>query len=306
MIAILSGCQTREPHTDQQGDELPSDSLVYDTGAKWMPDSESILFYTYRHDPKGAELYSVSLSDGSLSRLTDTYHNEWWSDPSSGGDVVFISSDFERSERFGGSDIFELNLATDSLRRVSAPAGDGVFNIKPHFSPDGSHLLYSADYIGPKENAEIVVIDLESGEEKNLTDSPAIDRSGKWNSYGDTILFSSDRNGSFDLFTMSSDGSNLQQVSSASGNETDPDWAPDGDRVVYVSDESGVHQLYVLEVETGLSKRLTNSDGRDVLPAWSPDGAWIAFTSYRHGEGDKGDIYIIRPDGSDERRMTPR
>jgi len=271
-----------------------------------MPDGKSILFYTYRHDPEGAELYTVSLDDGSLTRLTDTYHNEWWSDPSAGNGIIYVSSDEARGERFGGSDIVELDLSTGSTRQVSAEADHGVFNIQPDLSPDGKQLLYSQDYIGPKVNAEIALVDLESGETRNLTNSPAIDRSGKWSPDGSRIVFASDRNGSFDLYTMAPDGSDIQQITDALSNEANPEWSPDGRHVVYESDASGVHQLFVLDLGTGQSERITSSDARDVLPAWSPDGAWIAFTSYRHGDGDKGDIYVIRPDGTGERRMTPR
>ena len=306
LFAVFIGCQSEGTPETSSSDEADSDALVYDTGARWMPDGQSILFYTYRHDPEGAELYSVSMSDDSQRRLTESSYNEWWSDPSPGNGVVYVSSDHDRSERFGGSDIFELNLESGSMRRVSAPAEEGVFNIQPDLSPDGTRLLYSADFIGPKVNAEIMLVDLGSGETRNLTDSPAIDRSGKWNGDGSRIVFSSDRSGSFDLFTMDPDGSDMRQLTDFPGNESNPEWSPDGERIVYESDESGVSQLHVLDVETGTTSRLTTSSERDVLPDWSPDGNWIAFTSYRNGERDKGDIYIIRPDGTGERRMTPR
>jgi Tol biopolymer transport system component len=39
----------------------------------------------------------------------------------------------------------------------------------------------------------------------------------------------------------------------------------------------------------------------DVLPAWSPDGATIAFASGRHHNWD---VYLMRPDGTDQRRLT--
>jgi Tol biopolymer transport system component len=39
----------------------------------------------------------------------------------------------------------------------------------------------------------------------------------------------------------------------------------------------------------------------DDAPAWAPDGGLIAFTSFRNG---RGDIYVMRPDGKAQRRLT--
>src|SRR5207248_6508486 len=39
----------------------------------------------------------------------------------------------------------------------------------------------------------------------------------------------------------------------------------------------------------------------DDSPSWSPTGNEIAYTSFQHGHGD---IYVMRPDGSDKRRLT--
>jgi Tol biopolymer transport system component len=46
-----------------------------------------------------------------------------------------------------------------------------------------------------------------------------------------------------------------------------------------------------------------NDDGitGDDSPSWSPTGNAIAYTSFQHSTGD---IYVMRPDGSDKRRLT--
>ncbi len=62
-------------------------------------------------------------------------------------------------------------------------------------------------------------------------------------------------------------------------------------------------------------QRLTHSPGNDAHNAYSPDGAWIVFTSTRGGFKDEsalhphnpqpqGDVFVMRADGSDVRRLT--
>ena len=39
----------------------------------------------------------------------------------------------------------------------------------------------------------------------------------------------------------------------------------------------------------------------NINPAWSPDGAWITFESRREGGAD---IWVMRPDGTEQTRLT--
>jgi TolB protein len=79
-----------------------------------------------------------------------------------------------------------------------------------------------------------------------------------------------------------------------------PAWSPDGKYIAFnhfdpeVYEHTNPYGLYVLNLETG--KRNLVIEGPAFNPDWSPDGEWIAFNS--------GDIFKIRPDGSDLRRLT--
>ncbi len=78
-----------------------------------------------------------------------------------------------------------------------------------------------------------------------------------------------------------------------------PAWSPDGDRIVYhhnalwTEDSTDVSGLYILNLETDSTRLLVEGSARS--PDWRPDGERIAFAA--------GDIFSIRPDGSDLQRL---
>jgi TolB protein len=53
-------------------------------------------------------------------------------------------------------------------------------------------------------------------------------------------------------------------------------------------------------------RRLTSFRAGAEQPQWSPDGQWIVFVGYAgYEEGlNAREIYIMRPDGSDQMRLT--
>lgn len=115
------------------------------------------------------------------------------------------------------------------------------------------------------------------------------------------IAFSSNRNGTFDLWLMEADGSALTRVTSDSGSETEPVFTPDGKRLVYTASTAGQTQIASIGVDGTDPQELTATKGGNISPAVSPDGRIIAFASGREGNYD---IYEMNVDGSDVRRIT--
>lgn len=88
------------------------------------------------------------------------------------------------------------------------------------------------------------------------------------------------------------------------GSSGSPSFAPDGARLAFVSNLSGLPQVWTLPVEGGWPQLVTALDDPVGSVEWSPDGAWLAFT-LAPGGGMNEQAYLVRPDGSGLRRLTP-
>lgn len=96
------------------------------------------------------------------------------------------------------------------------------------------------------------------------------------------------------------DGTGLTELTDGQPNAGFPSWAPDGKRFVYRVWGNGTQGLRIMTV-ADRSVQVLSTD-YDNLPRWSPDGQRIVFT--RRDAGFNFDIYTMRPDGSDAKRLT--
>ena len=87
------------------------------------------------------------------------------------------------------------------------------------------------------------------------------------------------------------------------GSSYSPSFSPDGSRLAFVSDLNGIPQVWTVASDGGWPTLVTGLDDPVSRVAWSPDGEWLAF-SLAPGGGMNGQVYLVRPDGTDLRRVT--
>ena len=82
-----------------------------------------------------------------------------------------------------------------------------------------------------------------------------------------------------DIYTVDSDGENLQRVTRFDHITMNPAWSPDGTRLAYLSfKEGGDARIYELDLTTGRDRKVEVSrEGTFFAPAYFPDGQTLAF-----------------------------
>lgn len=86
---------------------------------------------------------------------------------------------------------------------------------------------------------------------------------------------------------------------------TSPSLSPDGREIAYLSNSSGSPQIWLRDLRDAAKLRqLTNLPDPVGNVFWSPRGDWLAYT-VAPGGGLNTQIWLIRPDGTGARRLTP-
>lgn len=219
------------------------------------------------------------------------------------------------SSRLGAPRLFVADRDGRNLRVLNGVAGQ----ITPDWSPDGTRIAFSGEVDG---QLDIFVANADGSGARRVTNDPGADIHPHWMHDGQRIVFNAERAGAgddargMDVWSMSADGSDLRRHTSCDLDCTYASPSPDGRRLVYrrefarpafdwdLSATQRDSEIVVADLDGGNERAIAPNAGFDGWPTWSPDGAWIAFTSNRSGPASVGQVYLVRPDGSDLRAVT--
>lgn len=216
--------------------------------------------------------------------------------------------------------VFELTLISikdGSQRTLKSKTIDYIGLWIAKFSPDGKFIAFSSVRKSDSPNSDILIINIENGNEFFIAEHLAEDQMLRWTPDGKNIVFLSDRSGTWDLWAVQiAEGKQLGEPQLLKKDFGYNVWdvfgfTPDGSFYYTTGSSSGGLYFGSVNLETGKlieSPRLgkTRYNSLIVHPSWSPDGKKMMYISNRNSIGPGNNIITIRSaENGEEHFLTP-
>lgn len=155
------------------------------------------------------------------------------------------------------------------------------------------------------DDVQVVYLD-ERGELVPLTSGHARNVLEDWSPDGTHVVFTSDRNGNVDLYSVAIDGTDLRRLTSDPDQDLIPRFSPDGRQIVFhrTKNQSGLFErasLHIVNADGTGERLLLDTLYQDFDPTWARGGAEIVFSCNRFGR--HWDLCGVAPDGTGLHRI---
>lgn len=254
----------------------------------------------------------------------------------SNGDITFVGRNWSDMASLysidpsGGVPKRIFDLDTDCPSHLSGTRWCGVWIDSLDWSPDGTRIayaLYDGGVGGVGNRPGIYVMGVATERIHRLTrcSSPCV-RQGdiEWSPDGSRIAYTqmdhdfcnapSSFAGACSIHTVNADGTGQARLSTGSvADPVNPTWSPDGTTIAFSGRVAGDGEqwfVYTMALDGAEPSQLAPDlpAPEQNLPAWSPDGSTIAFLADGGGTAEEGwpyELWLVAPDGSDRRLLTP-
>lgn len=256
-----------------------------------------IVFASNRQD-NHYEIFRIGADGHGLARLTsDPAHNDFA--PVLSHDGRYIAWQREIDQAGGGVSSVEIWMMGADGSNPRVVVRNGAFNESPSWTPNDDALVYASDASG---NWDIYRIAVAGGTPVDLTpDSPYADQWPRVSPDGRRIVFQTNRDLNFEIYSMAIDGSDVRNLSNDAEDDRFPTWTPDGAHVLWSRYLQGSFDIWEMDADGANQHAVVTSPFADMMPSISPDGRTLVFESDR---SPPSSLYIVPLAGGTPQPLT--
>ena len=223
--------------------------------------------------------------------------------------------------------IFLMSIVTSSiLAQKTKFTIEDLYKVKglstSSISNDGKHFLFtvtSYDLPNNKSFSDIYISDINGDNQRKLTNHNSADFSPLWNKDGKGFYFISSRTGSSQLFYLSLEGGEAEQITDFYMGVYSPKLSPDGTKIIFYS-----HIFPEIGLDEILTKELMDDMNNGPIQAHLADSLFVRhWTKYNDGQYSHIILYDLKtkvytdltpgyfnsptftPSGSDDYHFSP-
>jgi TolB protein len=246
----------------------------------FSPDGKTLLYSQYGGNGLNTSDTTIQTMNADGTGKHPLFHKEGisafdavWSPA---GDIIaFCVGKYFRAAGLPSAQIALIKPDGSGYREI---AEEGVNNGFPSWSPDGKRLVY-------KRGKHLVILSIADGKIVPLTDGAHYDNFPKWSPKGDAIMFTTDRDGDFELYTIRPDGTGLRRLTNSPGNDAHSIWSDDGEWIVFSSGRKGFKdemalydgvpqpygEIFAMRADGSDVRQLTDNKWEDATAGWMPE-----------------------------------
>jgi tricorn protease len=260
----------------------------------------------------GGDLWSVKTAGGAPQKLTIYARSDDKTNPirrlnlTGGATEAEITPDGKTLALVVRGDLWTIpsDKGGDATRLTNNPAND--YDIT--WSPDGKKIVFASDRKG---NFDIYTVDVNTKEEKVISEDPNDENSPQFSPDGKSIAFL--RSGSQSgIYIASADGTGTpRRVAESEGNNLfnvgiqSYVWSPDSKWIAFSRrDALDTIDVWVVPAAGGKEVNITYYPGVNGQPMWTSDGKYLLFISTRDGGSDLYSLPLQREKEEQEEQKT--
>ena len=182
--------------------------------------------------------------------------------------------------------MFTYEMATGEVKEINTAFAIDCNNDHV-LSPDNSELAVS-HFTNEDATSRIYILPLSGGTPRLVTEKGPSYLHG-WSPNGKRVAYCAERNGQYDIYTISVNGGEETQLTNLPGLDDGPEYSPDGKYIWFNSVRSGLMQVWRMEADGSNPTHMVQEESNDWFPHVSPDNQWVVYIAYKKGDVEPGD-----------------